>query len=628
MMANDDQTRQSKHSLEARQRVSRVLETAPFRNPGNWGGFGDVKLSVSGRDGFRVSMDVHRRVLADRSRFFAAKLRRDGGGDGGGGGGVSHLVEICDCDDVEVYVETVVLMYCDDLKNRLVGEEVSKVLGLLKVSAAIMFDAGIIACLEYLEAVPWSEEEEDKIVTHLTELQLHDSIAEVLKRVSTEPSTSSRADNIFLKLLTGVLEAKDDKARREMKTLISRLLREDSSSNQYSDENRLDVSKDTLYHLCHGCLSSLILSLSEATCVDESRKDRGVLMSEIAREADNMQWIAEILIHKKMGDEFVKLWADQKELAILHSKIPTMYRHEISMITAQLCVAIGRGHILVPKDIRYSLLSTWLEALYEDFGWMRRANRSFDKKLVEDGLSQTILTLPLPQQQSILLNWFHRFLNKGDDCPNIQRAFEVWWRRAFIRQYVAESQLQITGFHHKGEAKGPKEQSVKYEYINRGENLPPQKKDNCTYAVTIETTCTKGAETSDHISLRFGDTKSNEILVKHLNHKHVRWVDPLQPQVLDDVPRMPFQACHVDQFQITGQCVESLICYLYLKLTGDDDWRPGFAQVRALDGAHLSSDYFYFRRYLPRHVWHGSDFCDKEVTPSHPLESSTRGRFL
>lgn len=80
-------------------------------------------------------MDVHRRVLADRSRFFAAKLlRRDGvGGEGGGGGGVLHSVEICDCDDVEVYVEAVVLMYCDDLRRKLVGEEVSKVLGLLKV---------------------------------------------------------------------------------------------------------------------------------------------------------------------------------------------------------------------------------------------------------------------------------------------------------------------------------------------------------------------------------------------------------------------------------------------------------------------------------------------------------------
>ncbi|KAK9279511.1 hypothetical protein L1049_013190 [Liquidambar formosana] len=440
-MMNEEQQRESRNSDESRRklqdRVSRVLAEAPFRNNPNWGGFGDVKLTVVSRDGFSVTMDVHRAVLVDRSRFFAEKLGRDRER------GVSHSVEICDCDDVEVYVETLVLMYSEDLRRKLMGEEVSKVLGLLKVSAAIMFDAGIASCLEYLEAVPWSEDEEEKVVSLLSQLQLHDSVTEVLKRVSTEPSTSTRADDIFLRLLTGVLQAKDDKARREMKTLISRLLREDTSNHS----NRLDVSKETLYHLCHRCLSSLILCLSEATCMDEGRRDRGVLMGEIAREADNMQWIVDILINKKLGDEFVKLWADQKELAILHSKIPTMYRHEISRITAQLCIAIGRGHILVPKDARFSLLSTWLEALYEDFGWMKRASRSVDKKLVEDGLSQTILTLPLQQQQAILLNWFDRFLNKGDDCPNIQKAFEVWWRRAFIRQYVADqdnSQLQIT----------------------------------------------------------------------------------------------------------------------------------------------------------------------------------------
>lgn len=306
-----------------------------------------------------------------------------------------------------------------------------------------MFDLGIASCLEYLEAVPWSKDEEEKVISNLSQLQLEDSASEVLLRVSSEPSTSAQADDILLRLLTGVLQAKDDKARREMKSLISRLLREDAPINS----NTLDISKDTLYHLCHGCISSLVLCLSDATSVDETRRDRGVLMGEIAREADNLQWIVDILVDKKMADEFVKLWADQNELANMHSKIPTMYRHEISRVTAQLCIAIGRGHILVPKDTRFSLLSTWLEALYEDFGWMRRACRSVDKKLVEDGLSQTILTLPLPQQQTILLNWFDRFLNKGDDCPNVQRAFEIWWRRAFIREYVCEhdnSQLQIT----------------------------------------------------------------------------------------------------------------------------------------------------------------------------------------
>ncbi|CAA2996715.1 embryo-specific ATS3A-like [Olea europaea subsp. europaea] len=144
---------------------------------------------------------------------------------------------------------------------------------------------------------------------------------------------------------------------------------------------------------------------------------------------------------------------------------------------------------------------------------------------------------------------------------------------------------------------------------------PKQKENICIYEVTIGTTCTGGAETSNSVNLRFGDKKSNDILIRHLNSKHVRRVDPLEPQVLDDMPRKPFQACMVDQFQVKGHCVKSPICYLYLKLVGHDDWRPGFVQVRMLDEPYFSSEYFYFRRYLPRLVWHGSDVCDTKVTP-------------
>lgn len=42
---------------------------------------------------------------------------------------------------------------------------------------------------------------------------------------------------------------------------------------------------------------------------------------------------------KNNGGEFVKLWADQEELALSHSRIPTVYRHENSQITARLCIA-------------------------------------------------------------------------------------------------------------------------------------------------------------------------------------------------------------------------------------------------------------------------------------------------
>lgn len=313
-----------------------------------------------------------------------------------------------------------------------------------QICAAIMYDDAVKACLEYLDAIPWSEEEEERVVLVLNELQL-DGLRtnDVLQRVTMEVSTSCRVDDVFLKLTFSVLQAKDEKARREMKELVNRLIREDQSKCS-SPENRVDISRDTLYHLCHRCLSSLILCLSGAACLDESRQDRGAVMGEIAREADNMQWVVGILIDKKMGDEFVKLWAEQTELAALHSKIPIMYRHEISKITAQLCVSIGKGIILVPKDARFGLLSTWLEALYDDFAWIKRGGKAFDKKVFEEQLSHMILTLPLPQQQLILTNWFDKFLNKGDDCPNIQKAFEIWWRRAFVKQYTNHSKLQMT----------------------------------------------------------------------------------------------------------------------------------------------------------------------------------------
>lgn len=165
-----------------------------------------------------------------------------------------------------------------------------------------MFELGVMSCLEYLEAIPWSEDEQEEVISQLGHLQLHDSTTELLLRVSSNPSTSTAADDIFMNLLSGVLQSKDDKARREMKSLLSRLLKE----NALDTSSKLDVSKDTLYHLCHGCISSLVQCLSEASGTGE-RPIQGVFMSEIAREADNIQWIVDILVDKKMGDEFVKI---------------------------------------------------------------------------------------------------------------------------------------------------------------------------------------------------------------------------------------------------------------------------------------------------------------------------------
>ncbi|KAK9143819.1 hypothetical protein Syun_013219 [Stephania yunnanensis] len=409
------------------QRLGEIVGSCSPGNQFNDSSTSDVTITFISKDGLTVSMNLHCQILVAHSRFFADKLMGGTAGNKKQRLPSTSVVEVSDCDDVQVYIETLRLMYCRDIKRKLMREDVSKVLGILKVSAAISFDAGVLSCLEYLEAVPWAEDEEEKVSSLLSELHLEGAIAgEVLKRVSIEVVAAEAEEScggneeVLVKLLQVVLQGKDEKARREMKGLVSKMLRENSSHN--------DLSKESLYSACDGCLEILRLHFLRAAGADLEN------VGQIARQADNLHWILDILIDRQIGEEFLKTWAGQCDLAEAHSGVPAIHRYEVSRVTARLLVGIGKGQLLASKEVRCLLLQTWLEPFYDDFAWMRRASRGLDRHLIEDGLTNTILTLPLSWQQEILLAWFDRFLNSGEDCPNIQRGFQVWWRRAFWKR--------------------------------------------------------------------------------------------------------------------------------------------------------------------------------------------------
>ncbi|KAJ7944952.1 BTB/POZ domain-containing protein [Quillaja saponaria] len=420
------------------QRISDILAAPSPGSLFNDSDSCDIKLTLSSRDGVSVSMNVHSQILVAHSRFFAVKLSDRGSKQQRST--LPYIVEIADCDDVEIYIETLRLMYFNDLRKKLMKEDVSRVLGILKVSAAIGFDAGVFSCLEYLEAAPWAEDEEQNVASVLSELRLDAMGAgEVLKRVSTEVTNGTDEGNdneeVLLKLLHVVLEGKDEKARREMKGLVTKMLRENSSQN--------DLRKESLYSACDDCLQLLHHYFLRAAASDMQD------VAQIVRQADNLHWILDILIDRQIAEDFLKTWASQCELSEAHCKVPAVHRFEVSRVTARLFVGIGKGQLLASKDVRCLLLRTWLVPFYDDFGWMKRGSRGLDRHLIEDGLSNTILTLPLAWQQEFLLAWFNRFLNSGDDCPNIQRGFQVWWRRAFWKRNEEQDrtttrQLRIT----------------------------------------------------------------------------------------------------------------------------------------------------------------------------------------
>lgn len=112
----------------------RLMDLLAVRSPGNQfndADSSDVKLTLSSKDGVSVSISVHRQILVVHSRFFALKLNERWANQQQTSG--PYNVEIADCDDIEVYIETLRLMYCKDLRKKLMKDDVPRVLGILKV---------------------------------------------------------------------------------------------------------------------------------------------------------------------------------------------------------------------------------------------------------------------------------------------------------------------------------------------------------------------------------------------------------------------------------------------------------------------------------------------------------------
>ncbi|KAK8674033.1 hypothetical protein V6N13_112336 [Hibiscus sabdariffa] len=398
-------------------------------------GTSDMKVILLGKQGYCVKLSVHKEVLLENSSFFTEKISQQEPG--------LSCLEIDDCKDVEIFIEAVGLMYCKEMKQRLIKLSVSRVLHILKVAELLGFNSCILSCLEYLEAVPWvDKEEEEKVVSSVLRLQGEGiGVTPVLKRIASDVSTSP-SDTIS-HIMELVLKSNEERSRREMKSIVLKLLRENNNLPSYDDS--ANVFNETVYISCRNCLDSLLSLFKQAAepeSTDKPRDTKEPVVKQIALVVDNLSWLLEILADRQAADEFARIWATQQELATLHSKLPIVSRYHVSNITARLFVGIGKGELLPVKDTRQLLLQTWLQPLIDDYSWLQHGCRSFDRKVVEEGIGRTILTLPLEDQQSILLAWLGSFLKAGDNCPNLQRAFEVWWRRTFVRPY-ADIQVNV-----------------------------------------------------------------------------------------------------------------------------------------------------------------------------------------
>jgi hypothetical protein len=100
----------------------------------------DLQLTLNNREGYSMTVNVHRHVLVTHSRFFAAKLSERWSKQQQQQWLLNtNLIEITDVEDVEIYLITLRLMYCQDVKRSLMKENVPRVLDILKVVSFFLY---------------------------------------------------------------------------------------------------------------------------------------------------------------------------------------------------------------------------------------------------------------------------------------------------------------------------------------------------------------------------------------------------------------------------------------------------------------------------------------------------------
>lgn len=307
----------------------------------------------------------------------------------------------------------------------------------LQVSSSIMFDRGIESCLKYIEAVPWNENEEEKLKHVFARCTFDESVCkDVLARLQQQCTSGS--EDLTVQLVESITSGTNNGARKEMQSLVSGLL---SKSSVYHKDLSV-LNKRGLYQICRSCLSSLVeLFMEDSEPVEDAGQamttsDSRPMIEKISKQTENLNWLFDILLNNDMAEEYVELWARQDELIRIHEQASPMFRYELSRISASVFIALGKGRIQCPSDTRSQLFHGWFRPMLMDFGWLQRCSKGLDVRILEENLGQALLTLPLHQQQSLFVEWFQCFASRGTECPNLSRAFQVWWRRSFVRSSV------------------------------------------------------------------------------------------------------------------------------------------------------------------------------------------------
>lgn len=368
----------------------------------------------------------HSSILAQKSMFFASKLSVTQS---------SKSIDIsCPDLDYDLYVKLLNLLYLPEDSILESFDSVKSTLGILRISICLQCESITVKCIEYLEAMPWEEKEEEEVL-HIAQI-LGPLASPLLARL--QPSNQNSTKKVFISAIrfaTSIDESFppfNDELKTSAQEQVEYMLAEDEDTPLIAVDEKVKLeAKAGLEKI----LSTFNVHLNSLTldC------DHSILQS-----ISDLDWICNVLSKMELMKEFVTAWAEISDhvIEILQDDKFSCglwaVKYRVIELVGKAFDAIGFGNVVLPTLSRVRFLKTWLPFLrkmkplldskYEE-------NETFPYKMdadlcqnIEGAIVSLILALPSSDQAEILNEWMK--LNKEIKFPDLCEAFEVWCYRA------------------------------------------------------------------------------------------------------------------------------------------------------------------------------------------------------
>jgi hypothetical protein len=331
------------------------------------------------------------------------------------------------------HVTVLQLLYTNDYSS--VVDCASTALMLLPVALELLFEDCVRACVRFLEAVPWTEEEE-KIVLSLIPSLSDDESRDLLARVSPPKDESSE------EMLQGLIHSAIHSHHPNMafaKAFVAKLLRDFSSRE--SARRVLDSAFQT-------SMKVVKESLEEYSSPDfrgshnETEAIQRLNLHTAMTNGRYLLWLIERMIELRVADSAVKEWSDQASFTadLQRALRDDAWRNMVPGLpavvmrcTLKLATAVSTGSIVAPKQVRMTLVKNWLPVLIvckdNVSSPMVPGHKTVHLELEETFL-RIISTLPMSDSQDLLKQCLNFSTRNVEDCPHLFTAFNAWFRRA------------------------------------------------------------------------------------------------------------------------------------------------------------------------------------------------------